>query len=819
QVCSLFPVSCTSANVTISVTGTPPVANPDVTTTGVNTPVAICVLCNDMGGPLDPASVIIVSSTVPGTLSVNTTTGEITFSPNSTFVGTTQFTYQVCSLFPISCVSNIVSITVTGNAPIANPDVTTTGKNTPTDICVLCNDTGGPLNPASVTVSGVTTVPGTFAVNTTTGIITFTPNATFVGITTFTYQVCTYFPISCTSANVTVSVTGAPPIANPDVTSTGINTPVNICVLCNDAGGPLNPSSVSVPVSTVPGTLTVNSTTGAITFTPNATFSGITTFNYQVCSLFLVSCTSTNVTISVTGNVPPVLKPDTNNTPFNGPITICGLQNDMDVDGSLDNSSVQVFAITPIEAGTISIIGTSGCFVFTPNGTFTGPVNYKYRVCDNGSPQACATTTGVISVTGNVPPILKPENTTTGQNIPLTICGLDNDFDIGGTLDASSVQILNISPSGSGTITVLPGSGCILFTPNSTFIGIVTYIYKVCDLQTPVACTTITSTITVTGTVPTTPTANPDTTTTGVNQPITVCVLCNDTGGPLDPSSVKTVGSVVGANVTIDPLTGLLTVNPNVGYFGVINFTYEVCTYAPTTCVSAMVSITVTGTGTVTGAPRANLGITVSGVGTIEIDKFITYTVTSFNFGPDTAKNVTLSLFLSKEISNVSVSNGGTYDQVTGIVQWNVTSFASGTSNAYTVLFIPKNDPILITASGIISSSTIDPDTLNNKSFASTLLIYPSEQEGLYIADGFSPDGDGINETLIIDSKGKEYTLKVFNRWGNLVYENGDYKNDWDGKPNRGLVAGEKLPSGTYFLILEFADGSKKEVKSITIMR
>ena len=82
------------------------------------------------------------------------------------------------------------------------------------------------------------------------------------------------------------------------------------------------------------------------------------------------------------------------------------------------------------------------------------------------------------------------------------------------------------------------------------------------------------------------------------------------------------------------------------------------------------------------------------------------------------------------------------------------------------------------------------------------------------VPEGFSPNGDNSNETLIIPhlEDYPDHTLKVFNRWGAEVYKASPYKNDWDGT-NQGKMAVGKdvLPEGTYFYILDL--GNDKIVK------
>ena len=82
----------------------------------------------------------------------------------------------------------------------------------------------------------------------------------------------------------------------------------------------------------------------------------------------------------------------------------------------------------------------------------------------------------------------------------------------------------------------------------------------------------------------------------------------------------------------------------------------------------------------------------------------------------------------------------------------------------------------------------------------------------VYIPQGFSPDGDGTNETFVIPGL-ENYpnnVLKIYNRWGSVVYEKSPYNNDWTGQPESGLVVLSSdgyLPTGTYFYVIELAPG------------
>lgn len=76
--------------------------------------------------------------------------------------------------------------------------------------------------------------------------------------------------------------------------------------------------------------------------------------------------------------------------------------------------------------------------------------------------------------------------------------------------------------------------------------------------------------------------------------------------------------------------------------------------------------------------------------------------------------------------------------------------------------------------------------------------------DDLTLPTGFTPNGDGANDNYIILGIDLHpvNTFKVFNRWGNLVYEKANYQNEWDGRNN----SNEELPDGTYFVLFEASD-------------
>ena len=78
----------------------------------------------------------------------------------------------------------------------------------------------------------------------------------------------------------------------------------------------------------------------------------------------------------------------------------------------------------------------------------------------------------------------------------------------------------------------------------------------------------------------------------------------------------------------------------------------------------------------------------------------------------------------------------------------------------------------------------------------------------IFVFNGFSPNNDGVNESLQI--QGIDNFLKnavsIFNRWGNRVYFKKGYSND---DPWIGNFEGKVLPGGTYFYIIDDGEGGK----------
>ncbi len=84
----------------------------------------------------------------------------------------------------------------------------------------------------------------------------------------------------------------------------------------------------------------------------------------------------------------------------------------------------------------------------------------------------------------------------------------------------------------------------------------------------------------------------------------------------------------------------------------------------------------------------------------------------------------------------------------------------------------------------------------------------PKETKGI-VPNVFTPNGDNWNDKLVfvgVDNT-QEFSIKIFNRWGRLMFESDDATSHWDG-----IDASE----GTYFYELKYTDICSTEQKLVT---
>jgi uncharacterized repeat protein (TIGR01451 family)/gliding motility-associated-like protein len=128
-----------------------------------------------------------------------------------------------------------------------------------------------------------------------------------------------------------------------------------------------------------------------------------------------------------------------------------------------------------------------------------------------------------------------------------------------------------------------------------------------------------------------------------------------------------------------------------------------------------------------------------------------------------------------------------------------------------------------------ISTNGLRPDTNGDgkpdEAVQTPIICKGVELLSLFIPQGFSPNGDGINDKFVIQGvkDDEKVELVIFNRWGGVVYASEDYKNDWAGAANQGVKVvgdGQGLPDGTYFYcVTRFKKVSGEKVDTTPLVR
>lgn len=314
----------------------------------------------------------------------------------------------------------------------------------------------------------------------------------------YTYDITVSYPNETNSTRrsrlvITVlkrGMLGNKPVANADLASTMINTPVIIKSLANDAAG--NPgnelvtSSVSVITAPSNGTATSDPLTGNILYTPDNGFTGTDTLTYSVCDNQNPAGCATAVQI-ITVKSPVASNTTTaadDYTTVNYNTTGSGnvLTNDFDPQGDVQTVAPQNITITG--KGTLVLNG-DGSYVFTPAANFWGSVCFAYTVCDQRSVQACASATLFITVRAQGWSITG-DYIETDRGIPVSGSIATNDTIPCGVTYGTAPAIVSVPPGAIYTLT-LNASGSYTFISNT--IGEHIFSVPVCVANEAPLCT------------------------------------------------------------------------------------------------------------------------------------------------------------------------------------------------------------------------------------------------------------------------------------------------------------------------------------------
>jgi CSLREA domain-containing protein len=417
-----------------------------------------------------------------------------------------------------------------------------------------------------------------------------------------------------------------PPVAVDDDVTTDEDVAVIIDVLANDTD-PDNKDELTVIQVGTPanGSVALNPD-NTITYTPTFEFSGTDSFTYQASDGALSSNVAM-VTITVSPvNDPPEAVNDEVTTDESTQVEIVVTANDLDVDGSIDPTTVAI--VTPPVSGTASVDQATGIVTYIP-GT-TGVDTFDYQVCNTDTPDpVCDTATVTVTVVAGGP-IAYGDDVTTTEDTAVVIEVLENDEPRDAAIAPASVNIV-VGPT-NGTVAVDP-SGTVTYTPDENFFGPDSFTYTVDDVD---GLTSNVATVAIEVTQVDDPLAIGDKVTTDEETAVDFDVTTNDVdvdGGTVDPTTANTVcadcsepanGSLVNQG------GGTFTYTPDDDFSGEDSFVYQVCNTGGR-CDTATVIITVNDVNDPPQAVDDNPPAVAQGDPVLDID-----VITGYGNGPDT---------------------------------------------------------------------------------------------------------------------------------------------------------------------------------------
>ena len=787
------------------------------------------VLHNDKvgGNPATLTNVAIAIVTDGGLtgVTVDPTTGKLVV-PNTATPDTYDVTYKICLLSdPNTCDTAVAKITVTSdtNHTIEANDDPETQVAKGGEVDVLHNDKvdGNPATPTNVDITipidgGLTGI----TINPATGKIKIPTDAT-PGAYDITYQICVRGATApCDTAKVRIIVTEdvvpTPTINANDDPETQVAKGGEVDVLSNDRvnGDPATAANVDITIANDGGLtgVTADPATGKIKVPDNAT-PATYEVEYRICVKGATSpCDTAKATITVTpdttpsraikavdddfGKVPNTVDYTTTNTVFStGVDTLEGVPGILspETDVILHKRAVTRQDGTAVQAGTITMNDNGSITV--KQGTPVGVYTYTYSICEKAVPTNCSEEAKATFEVVDNTILAKDDEFEMGTSGGLTPSVLNNDIFVGKVGLTTNEVIIeptlterNDDPKlkmgfVDGRVDVEKG-----IAP-----GIHKYYYTISDKNDKTKNSSAVVTIrVVTFTAGDDEHELPNNNDTKQYIDKSKGIFANDEVDGKRPEPGKNVtfrsnpvknkdGNEV-PGIVINQEDGSITIEPNTPD-GVYTYSYTICKIAaPNECKTAK------GVLKLLPALKAVDDLDFKPVNTTKGAVNVGNVLANDEYAGKNALD-----HLDKVTAKIEDNNGG----ISG-------AYIDEQGN----LIIPQGTPVGVydleynlcmkEHPGVCKTAKVRVEVIKDK----PLTIY----------NGVSADGDGHNDYFKID--GIEYypknNLKIFNRWGVLVYEKDGYGNEapFDGHSNgrATISADSKLPQGTYYYILEYED-------------
>jgi glycerol uptake facilitator-like aquaporin len=547
-----------AVSVTVNPVNDEPVAVGDNETTNEDTPIVLEVLANDTDVDGDTLTITAITTPTLGSV-VNNGDGTLTYTPAAETAGTDSFSYTVADGNG-GTASALVTIEVVSanDAPTAEDDSAVVDEDISVIIFVLDNDSD--IDGDTVLLAAVNAPANGMAAANGDGTVTYTPNANFNGLDSFSYTVDDgQGAMDSATVTVTVNPVNDAPAANDDIVGTLEDTPVIITVLENDEDIDNDPLAVTITAAPANGSTLVNGD-GTVTYTPAASYNGPDSFGYTIDDG--LETDPAVVTITVTpDNDNPTAVDDEATTLEDTAVTFDVLSNDSDIDGD----TITITVVTTPTNGSI-VLNPDGMLTYTPTADFNGDDSVVYTVVDGFG--GADTAVAVIHVTPvNDDPVAQDDGSTTNEDTAVTLNVLDNDADV----DGDALTVTAVTTPTNGTVVVNPENS-ITYTPTTNFNGDDSFGYTIADGFGGSSSAVVTIHV---NPVNDSPVAVDDTAALDEDTAVTIAVLDNDSDVDGDTLTVTVVTTPTNGTAVINPDSTIRYV-PAADFNGADDFDYTI---------------------------------------------------------------------------------------------------------------------------------------------------------------------------------------------------------------------------------------------------
>ena len=734
----------------------------------------------------------------------------VRYTPAEDYTGTDEFIYKIDDIdgdWDTAFVKVTID-TIPNYIPEANDDFRATNMNESVDVDVLINDTGLEDVPVNVWVIA-NPDNGTAAVNQSTNIVTYQPDDNYLGKDTLQYAVFDADDDSDTARLIiNVKEDNLVPVAVDDSAQTLMNHEVEIHVLKNDSLLQDGIGGISIFSEAVNGELAITPYNTVI-YKPYQWYTGADEFEYLVEDVdgdFDIA--SVSVTIEEIPNYQPEARDDSTGTSMNEAVKINVLRNDV----GLNDTPLTVTNNSNPDNGIISI-NADKTITYSPDKDFLGYDYFEYKVTD--CDDECDSAIVKIHVReNNTVPVAVNDKIYTKMNTAVTVDVLGNDHGLDDGMGA-----LTIAHEPVYGDVAINDDFTLTYTPHNWFVGQDTLIYELTDIDGDydIAHLAI-GVLDIPGPLPEVEVSEVDDST-SENKTTAHFNMVLKTAPTADviiqfSSSDLTEGTLAESQVTFTPLNW--DRQNNVTITGVDddikdgNVEYKILT------ANAISSDPVYSDLTVSNVDVVNKDNDETGIEVILHDNN-----TTSEKGDQSKFGLVLS---SQPYADVLIDIESS-DRTEGVVNTSQVVFdASDWNTEKEIIVTGVNDnEIDGDIEYQVDFTTSSEDTLYDGVPIESIFLVNLDNNEIesFVPEAFSPNNDGYNDqfTILRLEEYDDLSLKIYNRWGTLVYSNNDYQNDWDGRANVSTLGGNKLPTGSYYYYLKIKDTGETIEGSVFLKR